>query len=231
MIQLQDVSRTFFRGSTEIHALRGASLHVRAREVIAIQGPSGSGKTTLLCMVGTLDRPTSGTIIIDGINVWNVSDQKRSYLRARTIGFVFQSYNLIPELPAWKNVALPLRYGGIALGARKRRAIDALAAVGLEDRVHHLPSQLSGGEEQRVAIARSMVIHPHLLLADEPTGNLDSQTGSQIIEQILTLSESGRTTILVVTHDPKVANRCARRLQMLDGQLHEYPTALGSSER
>jgi putative ABC transport system ATP-binding protein len=223
MLELLNVSRTFMRGSTSIYALRDANLRVEDGEITAIQGPSGSGKTTLLSLVGILDRPTSGTITIDGADVWSVSDRKRSSLRARTIGFVFQCYNLIPELAAWKNVALPLRYSGIRLKTRRERAIAALTAVGLEDRIHHLPSQLSGGEEQRVAIARSMVVHPRLLLADEPTGNLDTQTGEQIMEYILSLRENEHTMIMLVTHDPEVAAQCPRKLQMLDGQLYHYP--------
>ncbi len=219
MLQLQNASRTFLRGSTEIHALRSTSFQVQDSEVVAIQGPSGSGKTTLLSLVGILDRPTSGTITIDGTDVWSISDRKRSFMRARRIGFVFQCYNLIPELSAWKNVALPLRYGGIRFKQRKREAIDALCSVGLADRIHHLPSQLSGGEEQRVAVARSTVVHPRLLLADEPTGNLDSKTGDQIIDYILSLKENKHTMILLVTHDPAVAAHCPRKLHLHDGQL------------
>ena len=219
MLQLNSVSRTFLRGSTEIHALHSATLQVHDGEAVAVQGPSGSGKTTLLSLVGTLDRPTSGTICIDNADVWALSDPKRSRLRARKIGFVFQAFNLIQELPAWKNVALPLRYAGVRYQERKRRALRALAEVGLEERSLHLPSQLSGGEEQRVAIARSMVIKPHLLLADEPTGNLDSTTGNEIMDRILSLRENESTILIIVTHDDQVADRCPRRVDLLDGRL------------
>jgi len=220
MIETRHASRTYYRGSAEIRALDDVSLQVHDGEVVAIRGPSGSGKTTLLSLLGTLDRPTSGTILIDGEDVWSLSDRRRSSLRARNIGFVFQSYNLIPELTAWKNVALPLRYGGVRRAERKKRALAALEAVGLAERARHLPSQLSGGEEQRVAIARSMVIQPRLLLADEPTGNLDTETGNRIIEHILSLRDEERMLVLV-THDPSVADRCPRQLTMHDGKLSE----------
>jgi len=220
MIDLVNVSRTFTRGTAPVHALRDTSLQIEDGQVIAIQGPSGSGKTTLLSLLGTLDKPTSGKILIDAVDVWSVPDRKRSFLRAKQIGFVFQGYNLIPELSAWKNVALPLRYGGVRRAERKRRALAALEAVGLTDRVRHLPSQLSGGEEQRVAIARSMVIQPRLLLADEPTGNLDTETGDRVMRHILALDDGERMLVLV-THDPSVADRCRRKLLMHDGELSE----------
>ncbi len=227
MIELRQATRTYMRGSASVHALKPTDLGVHDGEVVAIQGPSGSGKTTLLSLLGTLDRPTSGTILIDGEDVWNLSDRRRSSLRARSIGFVFQSYNLIPELTAWKNVALPLRYGGVRRAERKKRALAALEAVGLTERARHLPSQLSGGEEQRVAIARSMVIQPRLLLADEPTGNLDTETGDRIIHHILSLRNDERMLVLV-THDPTVADRCPRQLTMHDGKLSEpAETAVG----
>ncbi len=224
MIEARGASRIYYRGSAEIRALDDVSFQVHDGEVVAIQGPSGSGKTTLLSLLGTLDRPTSGTILIDGEDVWNLSDRRRSFLRARSIGFVFQCYNLIPELTAWKNVALPLRYGGVRRAERKKRAMAALEAVGLTDRARHLPSQLSGGEEQRVAIARSTVIQPRLLLADEPTGNLDTETGDRIIRHILSLRDDERMLVLV-THDPSVANRCPRQLTMHDGKLFESSPA------
>jgi len=218
MIDVQHATKTFFRGSQEIRALNDVSFGVEPGETLAIQGPSGSGKTTLLTLIGTLDRPTGGSIRLEDIDPWTLSDRRRSRLRAEAIGFVFQSYNLIPQLPAWKNVALPLRYAGVGRRERKQRALTALAEVGLEDRVQHLPSQLSGGEEQRVATARAMVASPKLLLADEPTGNLDTDTGERVLDQILSLHSRG-ATVLVVTHNASIADRCQRSLHLLDGRL------------
>jgi putative ABC transport system ATP-binding protein len=169
-------------------------------------------------LIGTLDRPTGGRLELDGVDPWTLSDRKRSRLRATQIGFVFQSYNLIPQLAAWKNVALPLRYGGVGRRERKRRALDALERVGLSDRVQHLPSQLSGGEEQRVAIARAMVTSPKLLLADEPTGNLDTETGGRVMDQILSMHGKD-AVLLLVTHNPAIAALCGRTLSLLDGRL------------
>ncbi|MBU0595804.1 ABC transporter ATP-binding protein [Candidatus Bipolaricaulota bacterium] len=218
MIDVRRATKTFHRGAQEIHALDDVSFAAGPGETIAIQGPSGSGKTTLLTLVGTLDRMTSGTIELDGVDPWMLSDRDRSRLRARQIGFVFQSYNLIPQLNAWKNVTLPLRYGGMRRRERKLRALAALERVGLSDRAQHLPSQLSGGEEQRVAIARAMVTNPKILLADEPTGNLDTETGERVMDQLLSVQgEEG--TFLVVTHNPAVASLCERSLSLLDGRL------------
>jgi putative ABC transport system ATP-binding protein len=218
MIEVEHAVKTFHRGSQEIRALDDVSFAVAPAETLAIQGPSGSGKTTLLTLIGTLDEPTSGCVRLDGTDPWTLSDRKRSRMRAEQIGFVFQSYNLIPQLSAWKNVALPLRYAGARRRERKHRAIQALEDVGLADRIHHLPSQLSGGEEQRVAVARAMVASPSLLLADEPTGNLDTDTGNRVIGQILVLHERG-TTVLVVTHNEAIATLCQRSLYLLDGKL------------
>jgi len=222
MIEVRGATKTFHRGTQKIHALEDVSFAVGAGETVAIQGPSGSGKTTLLTLIGTLDRMTSGSVELDGIDPWTLSDRGRSRLRARQIGFVFQSYNLIPQLNAWKNVALPLRYGGIGRRERKQRALAALGRVGLSDRAQHLPSQLSGGEEQRVAIARAMVSNPALLLADEPTGNLDTETGERVMDQILTFHGED-ATLLVVTHNPVIAALCGRRLSLLDGRLIAEP--------
>jgi len=218
MIQVRGATKTFHRGTQEIHALHDVSFTVEAGETVAVQGPSGSGKTTLLTLVGTLDRPTAGSFELDGVDPWTLSDRARSWLRAKRIGFVFQSYNLIPQLTVWKNVALPLRYGGVGRRERKNRALDALERVGLSDRVQHLPSQLSGGEEQRVAIARAMVTNPALLLADEPTGNLDTETGERVMDQILSM-HAGDAVLILVTHNPAIASLCGRTLQLLDGKL------------
>ena len=222
MIEVRGATKTFHRGTQEIHALEDVSFAVEPGETVAIQGPSGSGKTTLLTLIGTLDRMTSGSVELDGIDPWTLSDRGRSRLRARQIGFVFQSYNLIPQLNAWKNVALPLRYGGVGRRERKQRALAALERVGLSDRAQHLPSQLSGGEEQRVAIARAMVTDPKLLLADEPTGNLDTETGERVMDQILALHGED-ATLLVVTHNPAIAGICGRTLSLLDGRLITVP--------
>ena len=218
MIETQRASKEFRRGSETIRAVEDVSLTVDRGETLAIQGPSGSGKTTLLTLIGTLDEPTSGSIRLNATDPWRLSDRERSKMRARDIGFVFQSFNLIPQLSAWKNVALPLRYAGVSRRERKQKAIDALRAVDLGDRIHHLPSQLSGGEEQRVAAARAMVASPRLLLADEPTGNLDTDTGDQVIAQILALAERGGS-VLIVTHNAAIAGRCQRSLHLLDGRL------------
>jgi len=218
MIEVRQVSKVFYRGAQPICALNDVSLSIAPGSSLAIQGPSGSGKTTLLTLIGTLDEPTSGSVRLDGIDPWTLSDRKRSRMRAERIGFVFQSYNLIPQLAAWKNVALPLRYAGVRHSERKRRAIQALEDIGLADRIYHLPSQLSGGEEQRVAVARAMVASPSLLLADEPTGNLDTDTGDRVIGLILGLHERG-TTVLVVTHNEAISTACRRSLHLLDGKL------------
>jgi putative ABC transport system ATP-binding protein len=219
MIEVEHAVKTFHRGSQEIRALDDVSFAVAPAETLAIQGPSGSGKTTLLTLIGTLDEPTSGCVRLDGTDPWTLSDRKRSRMRAEQIGFVFQSYNLIPQLSAWKNVALPLRYAGARRRERKHRAIQALEDVGLADRIHHLPSQLSGGEEQRVAVARAMVASPSLLLADEPTGNLDSRAGSDVISLLEELWENHGKTIIMVTHDLNLAKRARRKIQLKDGEI------------
>jgi putative ABC transport system ATP-binding protein len=218
MIEVQHATKVFRRGSQEIQALVDVSFCVKPAETLAIQGPSGSGKTTLLTLIGTLDEPTSGSIRLNGTDPWALSDRKRSKLRAEKVGFVFQSYNLIPHLSAWKNVALPLRYAGVGRRERRQRAISALRGVGLDSRIDHLPSQLSGGEEQRVATARAMVASPRLLLADEPTGNLDTETGERLIARILALAECGGS-VMVVTHNAAIASLCKRSLGLLDGRL------------
>ncbi len=218
MIEVQHAVKTFHRGSQEVRALDNVSFTVERAETLAIQGPSGSGKTTLLTLIGTLDEPTSSSVRLDGTDPWTLSDRKRSRIRAEEIGFVFQSYNLIPQLSAWKNVALPLRYAGVARRERKRRAIRALEDVGLGDRMQHLPSQLSGGEEQCVAVARAMVVSPSLLLADKPTGDLDTETGDRVIGMILALRERG-ASVLVVTHNEAIAALCRRSIRLLDGRL------------
>ena len=218
MIRLTDVSKTYSKGRVDVQALRAVTLRVPESSFATVSGPSGSGKTTLLNMIGLLDDPSSGTIRLLDHDLSSLDRRERARFRGRTIGFVFQSFNLISTLTAWRNVALPLKYAGIARTKRRRRALDALGAVGLADRVDHLPAELSGGEEQRVAIARSLVIEPKLLLADEPTGNLDTESGHEIMRQFAGLHENG-ATILIVTHDPLVTPYADRHVTMRDGRI------------
>ena len=218
MIRLTEVTKTYAKGRLRVRALRGVTLHVAEHDFIAIQGPSGSGKTTLLNLIGLLDDPTSGAIWMFERDVSVLNRRERARLRGRTIGFVFQSFNLIPHLNAWRNVALPLRYAGVGRSERRSRALDVLASVGLQDRIAHLPAELSGGEEQRVAIARSLVIDPKVILADEPTGNLDTETSSAVMARFGRLHDNGRT-LLVVTHDPAALPHASRHVSIRDGAI------------
>lgn len=218
MIELRGVHKVYRKGRIEVPALRGVDLDVQAGEFLVIKGPSGSGKTTLLNIIGLLDEPTEGRMCLFGRPVHGLPDRERSRLRGRSIGFVFQTFNLVPHLRAWENVALPLYYAGVKKRERRRKAISALERVGLGGRAEHLPAELSGGEEQRVAIARALVIEPKLVLADEPTGNLDSHIAKEIMEEFASLNDYG-VTLLVATHDPLVVS-CAKRLVTIrDGML------------
>lgn len=219
MIEIREVSKMYRKGRVEVPALRGVTLLVEDGEFLVIQGPSGSGKTTLLNLIGLLDEPSAGEIRLFGCDVRELSDRERSRLRGRVIGFVFQSFNLIPHLRAWENVALPLYYAGVSPWERKRKALAVLEKVGLADRAEHLPGELSGGEEQRVAIARAIVIEPKLILADEPTGNVDSTTGRGVMEEFARLNRAG-ITVLVATHDPMVVSFARRVVHLRDGQIH-----------
>jgi putative ABC transport system ATP-binding protein len=218
LIQLEAVTKIYALGKTDVPALRGIDLKIQAGEYLAIMGPSGSGKSTLMNILGCLDVPTSGIYRLRGRDVGHQGDDELSRTRNREIGFVFQTFNLLPRADALQNVALPLVYAGVGSRERASRAAEALARVGLADRARHRPSELSGGERQRVAIARALVVRPSLILADEPTGNLDSVTGREIMEALETSAGDGRTIILV-THEEEIADRARRILRLRDGRL------------
>jgi putative ABC transport system ATP-binding protein len=220
-IETEGLARTYHLGSTEVRALRGVDLVVAPGEFVALMGPSGSGKSTLMHLLGCLDTPTAGVYRLEGRDVSGLSQDERARVRGRRIGFVFQTFNLLPRLCALGNVALPLLYQGRARGV-KQRATAALEQVGLGHRAGHRPTELSGGERQRVAIARALVVEPALLLADEPTGNLDSGTGAEILRLLKALHASGRT-LLLVTHDARVAAHAGRIVSMQDGQIVGQP--------
>jgi putative ABC transport system ATP-binding protein len=217
-IAMRDVVKTYRSGTLEVHALRGITFTVEPGEYVAIMGPSGSGKSTLMNLIGCLDRPTSGSYALDGIDVGILRDDSLAAIRLKKLGFVFQGFNLLARTNALKNVALPLFYAGIAPRERERIAARVLGEVGLGDRATHKPNELSGGQQQRVAIARALVNDPAVLLADEPTGNLDSQTSTDIMNLFAELSASGRT-IIMVTHDPDVARHARRVIRVRDGAI------------
>ncbi len=218
MIRLKRISRVYQVGDSEVHALRDVNLEIAGGEHLAIIGPSGSGKSTLMHILGCLDRPSSGSYLFDGREVGTLSEEERSHLRQQEIGFVFQFFHLLPRLTAVGNVELPMLFAGVGRRERRRRAMEALRAVGLEDRMEHRPDQLSGGQRQRVAIARAVVMEPSLLLADEPTGNLDRASAEEVMELLESMNREGRT-LVVVTHDPEVAARARRIVRMSDGEL------------
>ena len=227
ILSLQDVRKTYATGAVAVDALRGVSMEVDAGDYVAIMGPSGSGKSTLMHIIGCLDVPTSGRYELAGHDVSGMSEAQLAHVRNAQIGFVFQQFNLLPTLTAWRNVALPLCYAGIPAAQRRARAVTALERVGLADRVDHRPGELSGGQQQRVAIARALVTDPSLLLADEPTGNLDSTSTEEVLRLLDDLHESGRT-ILLITHEEDVARRAQRTLRIRDGEL-DHLLAAGAS--
>ncbi len=218
LVELGDVHKTYFMKGASVHALAGVSLKFEEGEFVSIMGPSGSGKSTLLAILGCLDRPTHGKYILNGQDISLASDDRLSQVRNREIGFIFQSFNLIDQLTVLENVEVPLFYRGHGRHERRRRAMAAADKVGLSDRIRHIPSELSGGQCQRVAIARSLVNDPVILLADEPTGNLDSTTGGEIMEIFHELHRAGRT-ILMVTHDMGLASQAERIVQLMDGKV------------
>jgi putative ABC transport system ATP-binding protein len=218
VIRLENVVRTYHLPGSEVRALRGVSLSIERGELLAIMGPSGSGKSTLMSILGCLDAPTSGRYLLDGIDVGQIDDEGLSALRNRKIGFVFQSFNLVPRTSAIANVELPLGYAGVGRSERRRRAEAALAAVGMLGHRSHLPAELSGGQQQRVAIARAIVTNPALVLADEPTGNLDSRSSEEVLRIFAALNERGKTIVLI-THEPEVANRVDRIVHLADGAV------------
>jgi len=220
MIELNDIYKIYKMGENEVYALNGINLKINAHEFVAIVGPSGSGKSTLMNIIGCLDTPTSGTYILDGHEVSRLNDNQLAEIRNSKIGFVFQNFNLIPQLTALENVELPLIYKGVPASVRHKLAKEALARVGLEHRMHYRPRELSGGQQQRVAIARALVTSPPIILADEPTGNLDSKSGAEIMQIFKDLHAQGNTIVLI-THDNNIAMQARRIVRIQDGQIIE----------
>lgn len=218
VIEAEGLTKVYQMGDVQVHALRGISLKVERGEVISIMGPSGSGKSTLMNILGALDRPTQGSYLLEGQLVSELQDDELAEIRNHKVGFVFQTFNLLPRQTAVSNVELPMRYAGVSNGKRNR-AVEALKAVGLGDRLDHRPNELSGGQQQRVAIARALVNNPAIILADEPTGNLDSKSGNEVMEILLGLNEQYGTTLVFVTHDPKISQQTERVIHLLDGRI------------
>ena len=216
MIRLQDITKVYPMGERELTVLNGINIHIERGEMVAIMGPSGSGKSTILNLMGCLDIPTSGSYYLEDREVSRLSSGELAQVRSQKIGFVFQTFNLLPRLTALANVDLGLRYSG---GSDRRRAMEALAKLGLSDRAHHRPTELSGGEQQRVAVARALVKNPPLILADEPTGNLDSHSSEEIISILTTLHSEQDITLVIITHEADIAHRCQRIIYLKDGQV------------
>jgi putative ABC transport system ATP-binding protein len=220
VIEAKNLTKVYKMGEMEVHALRGVSLQIAHGEIVAIMGPSGSGKSTLMNIIGCLDRPTDGEYYLDGELVSRLTDDQLATIRNRKVGFVFQTFNLLSRATALANVELPLRYAGVVRG-RRDLARQALDSVGLADRVTHRPSELSGGQQQRVAIARALINDPAIVMADEPTGNLDSKSGSEIMDLLLSLNREHGTTLIIVTHDPDIAAQSQRIIRIRDGMVEE----------
>jgi putative ABC transport system ATP-binding protein len=220
VIQAEGLTKIYQMGEVQVQALRGVSLRIARGEVVAIMGPSGSGKSTLMNIIGCLDQPTSGEYFLDGEKVSNLKDDQLAKIRNRKVGFVFQSFNLLMRASALANVELPIRYAGVTKD-RREKARHALEMVDLGDRVNHRPNELSGGQQQRVAIARALVNNPAIILADEPTGNLDSQSGGEIMKLLLNLNKENGTTLVIVTHDSEIAEKTQRSIHLLDGIVEQ----------
>jgi len=218
MIKLEGISKVYETGKIRVEALKEINLHIRDGEFVAIMGPSGSGKSTLMNIIGCLDRPSAGAYLLDGIDVSELSENKLAHIRNRSIGFVFQSFNLLARTSALKNVELPMVYAGEKRGTMRQKALELLAKVGLSDRADHVPSELSGGQRQRVAIARALANDPSIILADEPTGNLDTKSGEEIMELFTRLNKEGKT-IIIVTHEMEIAQYCKRAISFRDGVI------------
>jgi len=218
MIRLEEITKIYHRGAEELHILKSISLSVAVGDFVAIVGPSGSGKSTLMNMIGLLDAPTSGHYTLDQVSTEKLSDNELATLRNQKIGFIFQQFNLLPRLTAIENVELPMIYAGMTSKQRRAKALEMLGLLGMAERGHHKPSELSGGQQQRVAIARALALSPALLLADEPTGALDSKTGEEVLELILKLNEQGNTIVLI-THDPHIAEHANRVITLRDGEI------------
>jgi putative ABC transport system ATP-binding protein len=225
MIQISNMCKVYEMGDNSVYALNNVSLHVAEHEFVAIIGPSGSGKSTLMNMLGCLDVPTSGNYILDGREISRLNDNQLAEIRNNKIGFIFQGFNLLKKLTAVENVELPLIYQGLGHKERYRRCVEALEMVGLGDRIHHTPNELSGGQQQRVAIARALVSNPPLILADEPTGNLDSKSGADVMKTLHLLHKKGNTIVLI-THDNNVASQAERIIKIQDGQVTEDKEAV-----
>ncbi len=221
MIKLENITKTFPMGKTELTVLKGINLHIKQGELVAIMGPSGSGKSTILNLMGCLDKPTTGSYFLDNREVSKLNGGELAKVRGQKIGFIFQTFNLLPRMSALANVELGMRYVG---GSDRNKAIEALKKVGLEDRMSHKPTEMSGGEQQRVAIARALVKNPPLLLADEPTGNLDSKSGKTVIDILTSLHAEQGITLVMITHDPNIAHYCQRIVYIQDGQIIKEET-------
>ncbi|MFV1949754.1 MAG: ABC transporter ATP-binding protein [Anaerolineales bacterium] len=221
VVEAKDITKVYQMGEIEVHALRGLSINIAPGEILSIMGPSGSGKSTLMNILGCLDRPTSGEYSLNGESVATLSDDQLADIRNRGVGFVFQSFNLLPRATALTNVELPMRYAALNGRNRKDVAKKALEAVGLGDRMHHRPNELSGGEMQRVAIARALVNNPAIIMADEPTGNLDTKAGDEIMTLLKNLNKERETTLIIITHDPEVAEQTNRIVSLRDGLIVE----------